>query len=167
MTDMAELVCGIDHVGIAVADLDRALATYSTLFGARVIHDESNEKQGVREVMVALGPPSPDGSPDGSTDRSTEVSADGSETRLQLLVPLREDSPVAAFLRGRGEGVQQIAYTVRDLVRASAVLRARGIGLIYDEPQQGTAGSRVNFIHPHDAHGVLVELVEPADMSAS
>ena len=81
---------------------------------------------------------------------------------IQLLAPLRPDSPIGKFLQRSGEGIQQVAYGVDDIDAASAELRARGVRLLYDEPRRGTAGSRVNFVHPKDAMGVLVELVEAA-----
>jgi methylmalonyl-CoA/ethylmalonyl-CoA epimerase len=124
----------IDHVGIAVADLDKAIEFYAATFGLRCVHQETNEEQGVR--------------------------ADGQ--RLQLLAPARPDSAIAKFLDRSGPGLQQLAYTVRDVEATSAALRARGLRLLYDQPRRGTAGSRINFVHPKDAGGVLVELVEPA-----
>lgn len=141
---------GIDHVGVAVPDLDAAIAHYQRLFGMRCVHRETNEEQGVREAMLAVGP-----SPAGGY--------------LQLLAPLRPDSPVGRFLDQRGPGVQQVAYAVEDLDAACARLRERGAQLLYDTPRRGTAGSRVNFVHPKDAGGVLVELVEPgtADLRAT
>src|SRR6266545_135047 len=81
---------------------------------------------------------------------------------IQLLAPLSPDSPIARFIEARGEGIQQLAYRVRDIDAVCATLRERGLRLLYDEPKRGTAGSRVNFIHPKSAGGVLVELVEPA-----
>ena len=131
----------IDHVGIAVPDLDAAIAFYRDTFGLRAVHEEVNEEQGVREAMLVVG--------------------DG-ETRIQLLAPLSADSAIASFLERNGPGIQQLAYTVDDITAVSATLRARGLRLLYDEPKRGTAGSRVNFVHPKDAGGVLVELVEPA-----
>lgn len=131
----------IDHVGIAVPDLDAAVEFYQRTFGFRCVHVEVNEEQGVREAMLAVGD---------STDR------------VQLLAPLRPDSAIGRFLERSGPGVQQVAYTVDDLAAESARLRAAGLRLLYEEPQAGTAGSRVNFVHPKDAGGVLVELVEPA-----
>jgi methylmalonyl-CoA/ethylmalonyl-CoA epimerase len=131
----------IDHVGIAVPDLDAALAFYRDTFGIVSVHEETNAEQGVREAMLAVG--------------------DG-ETRIQLLAPLDASSPIARFLDRSGPGVQQVAYTVEDVAAAAAALRGRGLRLLYDEPRRGTAGSRVNFVHPKDAGGVLVELVEPA-----
>jgi methylmalonyl-CoA/ethylmalonyl-CoA epimerase len=138
---MEHLFTRIDHVGIAVPDLDEAIAFYRDTFGVVSVHEETNEEQGVREAMLAVG--------------------DG-ETRIQLLAPLSPDSTIAKFLDRNGAGVQQIAYTVDDVDTASATLRARGLRLLYDESRRGTAGSRVNFVHPKDAGGVLVELVEPA-----
>ena len=133
----------IDHVGVAVPDLDEAIAFYAETFGMRCVHEETNQEQGVREAMLAVGP-------------------DGTGPRLQLLAPARPDSAIAKFLDRSGPGMQQLAYTVRDVEATSAALRARGLRLLYDEPRRGTAGSRINFIHPKDAGGVLVELVEPA-----
>ncbi len=81
---------------------------------------------------------------------------------MQLLAPLSPVSTIAKFLDRNGPGVQQVAYTVQDVEVAADRLRARGVRLLYDQPKRGTAGSRVNFVHPKDAGGVLVELVEPA-----
>jgi len=131
----------IDHVGLAVRDLDAAVAFYERTFGVRKVHEEVNEEQGVREAMLAVG---------------------DSGSCIQLLAPLRADSPIARFLERSGEGVQQVAYGVDDIEAASARLRAAGVRLLYDAPKRGTAGSRINFVHPKDAGGVLVELVEAA-----
>ncbi|HST66664.1 MAG TPA: methylmalonyl-CoA epimerase [Mycobacteriales bacterium] len=132
----------VDHVGIAVPDLDAAIAWYAATFELASVHEEVNEEQGVREAMLAVG--------DGTT-------------RIQLLAPLRPDSAIAKFLDRSGPGIQQVAYTVEDVVAVAGTLRGRGLRLLYDEPRRGTAGSRVNFVHPKDAGGVLVELVQPAD----
>ena len=80
---------------------------------------------------------------------------------VQLLAPLRPDSPIGKFLDRSGPGIQQMAYTVDDIDATSAELRAKGVRLLYDEAKIGTAGSRINFLHPKDAGGVLVELVQP------
>ena len=133
----------IDHVGVAVPDLDVAIAFYERTFGMRCVHQETNAEQGVREAMMAVGP-----DPKGGC--------------VQLLAPLNEDSTIAKFLDRNGPGMQQVAYTVADVDVAAAALRERGVRLLYDEARRGTAGSRVNFVHPKDAGGVLVELVEPA-----
>jgi methylmalonyl-CoA/ethylmalonyl-CoA epimerase len=132
----------IDHVGVAVPDLDAALRFYADTFGMHCVHEETNEEQGVREAMLAVG--------------------DGAGPRLQVLAPARPDSAIAKFLDRSGPGLQQLAYTVADVEAAAAALRARGLRLLYDSPRRGTAGSRINFVHPKDAGGVLVELVEPA-----
>jgi len=138
---MTSLFTKIDHVGIAVPDLDEAITFYRDTFGVVSVHEETNEEQGVREAMLAVG--------DGST-------------RIQLLAPLNEASTIAKFIGRNGPGVQQVAYTVEDIDAVSQTLRDRGLRLLYDQPRRGTSGSRVNFIHPKDARGVLVELVEPA-----
>jgi methylmalonyl-CoA/ethylmalonyl-CoA epimerase len=131
----------IDHVGIAVPDLDEAIAFYRDSFGMEVQHQETNEEQGVREAMVAVG---------------------DSGSCIQLLAPIDDSSTIAKFLDRSGPGLQQLAYRVTDVEQVSAVLRERGLRLLYDAPKRGTADSRINFIHPKDAGGVLVELVEPS-----
>ena len=138
-------ILGIDHVGIAVADLDEAIAWYGEAFGLEATHTEVNEEQGVREAMLSAG--------DGGT-------------AIQLLAPLRPDSAIGKFLDRNGPGIQQMAYRVVDIEATSDALRAQGKRLLYPEPRRGTAGSRINFLHPKDAGGVLVELVEPARESA-
>ncbi|HVM25309.1 MAG TPA: methylmalonyl-CoA epimerase [Candidatus Limnocylindrales bacterium] len=139
---LGALVTGIDHVGIAVPDLDAAIAFYADTFGLVATHTETNEEQGVREAMLAA-----------PGDRGAAV---------QLLAPLRPDSPIGRFLDRNGPGIQQMAYRVVDVDAACATLREKGVRLLYDEPKRGTAGSRINFLHPKDAGGVLVELVQPA-----
>lgn len=131
----------IDHVGVAVPDLDEAMAFYANTFGMQTVHEETNVEQGVREAMVAVGE---------------------SGSCIQLLAPLNEESTIAKFLDRSGPGMQQLAYRVKDVEQVSAILRDRGVRLLYDEPRRGTSNSRINFIHPKDAGGVLVELVEPA-----
>ncbi len=135
------LFTAIDHVGIAVADLDEAIAFYRDVFGMRLAHQETNEEQGVREAMMTVG---------------------DSGSHVQLLAPLTPESTIAKFLTRSGPGVQQVAYRVDDIDAVSVTLRQRGLRLLYDTPRRGTSNSRVNFIHPKDAGGVLVELVEPA-----
>jgi methylmalonyl-CoA/ethylmalonyl-CoA epimerase len=143
------LFTGIDHVGIAVPDLDAATAFYRDTFGMRVLHEETNTEQGVREAMVGFTDPD---------------EAPGAQPAcVQLLAPLDESSTIAKFLDRSGPGLQQLAYRVDDIERVCATLRERGLRLLYDEPRRGTAGSRVNFVHPKDAGGVLVELVQPTD----
>ncbi len=136
-----ELFTAIDHVGIAVPDLDTAIAFYRDVFGMRLEHEESNEEQGVREAMMAVG---------------------DSGSAVQLLAPLTPESTIARFLDRSGPGIQQMAYRVRDVEAVTATLRTRGVRVLYETSRRGTAGSRVNFVHPKDAGGVLVELVQPA-----
>jgi methylmalonyl-CoA/ethylmalonyl-CoA epimerase len=135
------LFTAIDHVGIAVKDLDEAMAFYRDTYGMEILHEETNEEQGVREAMVAVG---------------------DSGSCIQLLAPLSETSTIAKFLERSGPGIQQMAFRVTDVEAVAAVLRSRGVRLLYDAAKRGTSDSRVNFIHPKDAGGVLVELVEPA-----
>jgi methylmalonyl-CoA/ethylmalonyl-CoA epimerase len=134
----------IDHVGIACRSLDAAVERYVSVFGLNVVAQEVNEEQGVREAMLAVGE---------------------GETQIQLLAPLSEVSAIAKFLDRDGPGIQQLAYTVDDIDAVSSSLRSKGLRLLYDEPRGGTSGSKVNFIHPKDAGGVLVELVEPANVT--
>lgn len=138
------LLIAIDHVGIAVPDLDDAIEFYERVFGLKSIHEEANEAQGVREAMLAVG---------------------DSGSCIQLLAPLTPESTIAKFLDRSGQGIQQLAYRVTDVEAVSATLRERGVRLLYDEPRRGTSDSRINFVHPKDARGVLVELVEPSEQS--
>jgi methylmalonyl-CoA/ethylmalonyl-CoA epimerase len=135
----AGLFTTIDHVGIAVPDLDEAIAFYAKTYGITSVHEEINEEQGVREAMLAVG--------DGDT-------------------PLTPESTIAKFIGRSGPGLQQLAFRVEDVDATCAVLRERGMRLLYDAPKRGTADSRINFVHPKDAGGVLVELVEPAQHAA-
>jgi methylmalonyl-CoA/ethylmalonyl-CoA epimerase len=142
MTALAgPLFTHIDHVGIAVPDLDEAIAFYTDKYGMELVHEETNEEQGVREAMMGVGE---------------------SGSCIQLLAPLSTESTIAKFLARSGPGIQQMAYRVTDLDAVCETLRSRGLRLLYDTPKRGTSNSRINFIHPKDAGGVLVELVEPA-----
>lgn len=144
MTTLQSFVTAIDHVGIAVPNFDAAVEFYRATFGLELVHEEVNEEQGVHEGMLrAPGDP-------------------GTGAAVQLLAPLGPTSTVAKFLDRSGPGLQQLAYRVTDIDSAMTALRAAGLRLLYDTPRRGTAGSRVNFVHPKDAGGVLVELVEPA-----
>ncbi len=140
-TKSEPLFTAIDHVGIAVDDLEAAIAFYETTFGMTCYHVETNEEQGVREAMLRP--------------------ADSSQSSIQLLAPLTPDSTIGKFLAAKGPGIQQMAYRVDDIDAVCTRLREAGTRLLYDEPRIGTAGSRVNFIHPKSSGGVLVELVEP------
>ena len=141
------LVTGLDHVGIAVADLDAAIAWYHDHLGMIVLHEEVNDDQGIREAMLSVR-----GAPRGSA-------------QIQLMAPISDSSAIAKFLDKRGPGLQQLAYRVSDLDQLTERLEDQGVRLLYDVPRRGTADSRINFIHPKDAGGVLIELVEPATES--
>lgn len=145
---VAPFLLAVDHVGLAVPDLDEAVRFHCEVLGHRLVHEETNAEQGVREAMIAVGPGGAHG--------------EGAGTMLQLLAPTGPESTIARFIERSGPGLQQLAYRVSDVEAVSALLRERGLRLLYDEPRRGTAGSRINFIHPKDAGGVLVELVEPA-----
>jgi methylmalonyl-CoA/ethylmalonyl-CoA epimerase len=138
------LVTAVDHVGIAVPDLGEAKKWYHDHLGMIVVHEEVNEDQGIVEAMLAVR-----GAPSGGA-------------QLQLMAPIDESSTIAKFLDNRGTGLQQLAYRVSNIDTLSQRLHERGVRLLYDAPQRGTADSRINFIHPKDAGGVLIELVEPA-----
>ncbi len=137
---LTNLFTAIDHVGVAVSDLDEAIAYYRDVFGMQLAHEESNPDQGVREAMMRVG---------------------DSGSYVQLLAPLSPDSPIGKFLERSGPGLQQVAYRVDDIEAVSVILRERGCRLLYDKPRPGTAGALINFVHPKDAGGVLLELVQP------
>jgi methylmalonyl-CoA/ethylmalonyl-CoA epimerase len=136
-------VVGLDHIGIAVADLDVAVALHTEVLGLVERHRETNADQGVMEVMLS-------------------PAADGPGPQVQLVAALDEHSPVHRFLARRGPGLHHLAYAVNDVDTASEVLLRRGIRLLYDAPRAGTRGSLINFVHPKDTGGVLIELVQAA-----
>jgi methylmalonyl-CoA/ethylmalonyl-CoA epimerase len=135
----------IDHIGIACADLDASVAFYRDTYGFEVAHEEVNEEQGVREAMLRVN----------GTD-------DGGATYLQLLEPVRDDSPVARFLARHGEGVHHIAFGTGDVAGAAAAVGGRGVRVLDAAPRPGTMGSSIVFLHPKDCGGVLTELVQAA-----
>ncbi|WP_454228479.1 methylmalonyl-CoA epimerase [Propioniciclava flava] len=134
-------VC-IDHVGLAVPNLDEAIEFHTNVLGWRLLHRESNEEQGVEEAMIGTG---------------EQLSQNA---QIQLLAPLNENSTIASLIRN-GPGMQQLAYRVSDLDKVCATLRERGVRLLFPEARRGTNDSRINFCHPKDTGGVLLELVEP------
>lgn len=138
-----EYVVCLDHVGIAVPDLDEAVEFYRKAFGWVNHHQETNEEQGVTEAMIG---------PKGLKE---------TEGMLQLLAPLNEESTIAKFIEKKGPGLQQMCLRTHHLDELSAYLREQGIRLLYPEPKIGTGGARINFVHPKDAGGVLLELTEP------
>ncbi|GAA1783685.1 methylmalonyl-CoA epimerase [Streptomonospora arabica] len=135
----------IDHVGIACFDLDATADMYRRVHGFEVAHEEVNEEQGVREAMLRVN----------GTD-------DGHATYLQLLEPVREDSPVARFLARHGEGVHHIAFGTGDVAGAAAEIGAKGVRVLDEAPRPGSMGSSITFLHPKDCGGVLTELVQAA-----
>jgi methylmalonyl-CoA/ethylmalonyl-CoA epimerase len=135
---------GLDHVGVAVSDLETAISFYRDVLGLRVVHREDNLDQQVAEVMLA-------GSEAGPVSN-----------QLQLLMPLTENSVLKRFLMRRGSGLHHVAYAVSDVRSASRILRQGGVRVLYDAPRAGTRGSQINFVHPKDTGGVLLELVEHA-----
>ena len=140
----SDLFVCIDHVGLAVPDLDQAIAFHTQVLGFRVLHRETNTEQGVEEAMQGTG----------------EQGAESAQ--IQLLAPLSEESTIAKFIGKNGPGIQQLAYRVKDIDAVSEALRAGGVRLLYPEPKIGTGGSRIQFAHPKDTGGVLLEIVEPA-----
>jgi methylmalonyl-CoA/ethylmalonyl-CoA epimerase len=135
---------GLDHVGIAVPDLDQAISFYRDQLGMQVTHREDNLDQQVAEVMLTTSPIGP------------------ASNQLQLLMPLTESSVLNRFLMRRGSGLHHVAYAVSDVRSASTILRHCGVRVLYDAPRVGTRGSQINFVHPKDTGGVLLELVEHA-----
>ncbi|MDQ3991166.1 MAG: methylmalonyl-CoA epimerase [Actinomycetota bacterium] len=127
----------VDHVGIAVSDLEAAVERYRGAFGIEPVHRETVAGQGVEEVLFRVG-----------------------TSYIQLVAALGPDTPVGRFLDRRGEGVHHVGYRVRDVGEALARLRARGLPLVDEEPRPGSRGTTVAFAHPKGFGGVLVELVQ-------
>ncbi|MGH8936204.1 MAG: methylmalonyl-CoA epimerase [Acidimicrobiia bacterium] len=131
------MLINLDHVAVAVRDLDRALEVYRDQYGVAPLYREVVEDQGVEEAMLPLG---------GSF--------------LQLLEPLEAEGPVGRFLERRGEGLHHVAFLVVDLEGALAELREAGARLVDEVPRRGGRGARIAFVHPESFAGTLVELVE-------
>lgn len=129
----------IDHIGVAVEDLDAAIALYEGSFAMELAHRETVESQGVEAVLLDVG--------------------DG---HVELLCPLGEDTAVGKFLARKGPGLHHVAYAVSDIDATLQGLAAAGLDLIDSEPRIGIRGSRVAFLHPRSTGGVLTEIVEPA-----
>jgi methylmalonyl-CoA/ethylmalonyl-CoA epimerase len=141
-----DLFICIDHVGYAVPNLDDALKFHTEVLGWRLLHRETNTEQGVEEAMLGTGDQNPQ------------------NAQVQLLAPLNENSTIAKWIERNGGkgGIQQVCYRVADLDAVCATLRERGVRLLYDTPKIGTGGSRINFAHPKDVGGILLEIVQPA-----
>jgi methylmalonyl-CoA/ethylmalonyl-CoA epimerase len=130
----------IDHIGIAVSDLDAAVQLYGGPFDMAEQHRETVEEQGVEAILLEVG-----------------------EGHIELIRPLSEDSGVAKFIAKNGEGMHHVAYQVDDIDAALEKVREAGLRLIDEKPRTGIRGSRVAFLHPKSTGGVLTEIVEPAD----
>jgi methylmalonyl-CoA/ethylmalonyl-CoA epimerase len=135
----------IDHIGVAVPDLDEAIGWYETTFGLTVASRETNESQGVREAMLVVAAPQ---------------GADPGGSYVQLLEPLSAASPVGKFLVRNGPGVHHIGYGVVDVSAALAKIAAAGVRLVDERPRHGSMGASIAFLHPKDTGGVLTELVQ-------
>ncbi|HLH65032.1 MAG TPA: methylmalonyl-CoA epimerase [Solirubrobacteraceae bacterium] len=133
------MLSAIDHVGVAVPSIDDALVVYRDVLGMELVHRETVAEQGVNAALLDVG--------------------DG---HIELLEALGPDTAVGRFLAKRGAGLHHVAYRVRSIDRALAQLSAAGVRLIDERPRAGIRGSRVAFIHPAAAGGVLTEIVEPA-----
>jgi methylmalonyl-CoA/ethylmalonyl-CoA epimerase len=129
----------IDHIGVAVEEIDPSLELYRDNFQLRVAHREVVEEQGVEAVLLDVG-----------------------ENHVELLAPLGPDTPVGRFLAKKGPGLHHVAYQVEDIDATLAALRQAGLGLIDEQARVGIRGSRVAFMHPAATDGVLTEIVEPA-----
>ena len=153
----------IDHVGIACRSLDAAIEKYTSVFGLSVTSLEVNEKQGVREAMLALRETTPR-QPADKTAGGLGVSAGSAApfaSYIQLLEPLSEDTPVGKFLARRGEGIHHVGYAVANVPLARAEIEAGGlVRLIDSRPRHGSMGASIAFLHPADVGGVLTELVQ-------
>ena len=133
----------IDHIGIACRNLDETVEFYRATYGFEVHHSEVNEEQGVREAMLKIND-----------------TGDGGASYIQLLEPIREDSAIAKWMAKNGEGVHHIAFGTADVTTTTTDIVGKGIRSLYPEARRGSMGSSINFLHPKDAHGVLVELVQ-------
>jgi methylmalonyl-CoA/ethylmalonyl-CoA epimerase len=130
----------IDHIGVAVEDLDAALALYERDYAMTLVHRETVTQQGVEAVLLDVG-----------------------ENHVELLAPIGPDTPVGKFLAKKGPGMHHVAYQVDDIESALATLKQAGLRLIDETPRTGIRDSRVAFLHPATAGGVLTEIVQPAE----
>jgi len=130
----------VDHIGVAVEDLDAAIALHEEAYGMAVAHREVVEEQGVEAVLLDVG-----------------------ENHVELLRPLNGETPVGRFLSKRGPGLHHVAYQVADVQATLDTLRDRGLRLIDQTPRNGIRGSRVAFLHPASSGGVLTEIVQPSE----
>ncbi len=161
---MLPLLTRIDHVGIACRDLAKSIELYRVTFGLEVVSLESNEEQGVREAMLAVGPDAGAAGVGGAGVGAAGVG--GRPGYVQLLEPLGPDTPVGKFLARRGEGLHHIGYGVTNITEAMAAISGTsggsgvGVRLIDQRPRHGSMGASIAFLHPADLGGVLTELVQ-------
>jgi methylmalonyl-CoA/ethylmalonyl-CoA epimerase len=146
MSPLTSPLTRIDHIGIACRSLDETVEFYRATYGFEVFHSEVNEEQGVREAMLKIND-----------------TGDGGASYLQLLEPIRDDSPIAKWMEKNGEGVHHIAFGTADVEAATTDITGKGVRALYPAAKRGSMGSSINFLHPKDAHGVLTELVQAAD----
>jgi methylmalonyl-CoA/ethylmalonyl-CoA epimerase len=143
------MITRIDHIGIACRDLAASIDFYQRTYGFEVFHQEFNEEQGVHEAMLRIN----------GTD-------DGGSSYLQLLEPIRDDSPIAKYLASHGEGVHHVAFGTADVAAETEAITATGVRALYPEARHGTMDSTINFLHPKDCQGILTELVQSAEAEA-
>jgi methylmalonyl-CoA/ethylmalonyl-CoA epimerase len=137
------VLAGIDHIGVAVSELDAAIALHRDTYGMALVHRETIASQGVEAALLEVG-----------------------DSHVELLAPLADDTPIGRFLAARGPGLHHVAYRVDDVAATLGELRAAGVRLIDEAPRSGIRGSRVAFLHPSAAGGVLTEIVQPAVVHA-
>lgn len=141
---MESLLTDIDHVAIAVRDIDAAIAWYAETLGARVVHREDVESDGVAEALIRVG-----------------------DSYVQLLTPTRDDSTVASFLERRGEGLHHVGYRVASCADALAALKAAGARVLDEVPRPGSRATTIAFVHPRSSFGTLIELVEESPVAVA
>ena len=158
------LLTRIDHVGVACRDLDKAIELYQETFGLEVVSLESNEEQGVREAMLAVGPGASVAGASlagaGVAGASLAGAGIAGAGYIQLLEPLGPGTPVGRFIARRGEGIHHIGYGVTNITEAMAAIGESGVRLIDERPRHGSMGASIAFLHPADLGGVLTELVQ-------
>ena len=137
MTQLGSLLTEVDHIAIAVRDLEAAAAWYKEVFGAEVTHREVVESDGVEEALIKVA-----------------------ESYIQLLTPTKPDSPVGKFLESRGEGLHHVAYRVDDCAKALEAVKSAGFRVVDENPRPGSRNTTVAFLHPKTSFGALIELVQ-------
>ena len=141
---MDSVLTDIDHVAIAVRDIEAAITWYADTLGALVVHREDVASDGISEALIKVG-----------------------NSYVQLLTPTREDSTVAAFLERRGEGLHHVGYRVADCAAALAAVKASGARVIDEVPRPGSRSTTIAFVHPKTSFGTLIELVEESSAALS